>query len=127
MSDSKFVHLDSEVIEALTLPLPERIAFCQADRWVGYTRASQILKQLDQLLVYPKTLRMPSILLVGRSGNGKTSILERFINRHPVLITETGSPMAPILRIEMPETPAESEFWSTILWTLGVSHREKDP
>lgn len=120
-------HLDPEVAEALTLPTPERVEFCRADRWVGYTRATHILKQLDQLLIYPKTLRMPNLLLVGRSGNGKSSILERFAHRHPVQITATGSPIAPLLHIQMPDTPDETEFWSTILWALGVSHREKDP
>jgi hypothetical protein len=122
-----FAHLDPEVAQALTLPTPERIAFCQTDRWIGYTRATQILKQLDQLLVYPKSLRMPNLLIVGRSGNGKSSLLERFYNRHPVQITESGSPIVPILHIGMPETPNESEFWSTILWSLAISHREKDP
>lgn len=122
-----FAHLDPEVAQALTLPTPERIAFCQTDRWIGYTRATQILKQLDQLLVYPKSLRMPNLLVVGRSGNGKSSLLERFYNRHPVQITESGSPIIPILHIEMPETPDETEFWSIILWALAISHREKDP
>lgn len=124
---SYFDHVDANVIETLDLPKPERIAFCQADRWVGYTRATQILSQLDQLAIYPKTLRMPNILVVGRSGNGKSSILERFTNRHPVQESATGSPIAPVLPIEMPETPDESELWSTILWGLGISHREKDP
>jgi len=122
-----YAHLEQEVAEALTLPTPERIEFCRSDRWVGYTRASQVLKQLDQLLIYPKTLRMPNLLIVGRSGNGKSSILERFAHRHPVQITPTGSPLAPLLYIQMPDTPDETEFWSTILWSLGVSHREKDP
>lgn len=124
---SRFEHLDPSVVEILQLPRPERIAFCQADRWVGYTRATQILSQLDQLVIYPKSLRMPNILVVGRSGNGKSSILERFTNRHPVQVTAAGSPIAPILHIEMPETPDESELWSTILWSLAISHREKDP
>lgn len=124
---NKFSHLDSSVIEALELPTLERILFCQSDRWIGYTRAIQILDQLDQLLVYPKTLRMPNLLVVGRSGNGKSSILERFVHRHPVLISESGSPIAPILCVEMPETPDESELWSSMLWALGISHREKDP
>lgn len=57
-------HLDPEVSRALLLPRAERIAFAQADRWVGYTRASQILAQLDQLVIYPKTLRMPNVLVV---------------------------------------------------------------
>ncbi|MBI3774504.1 MAG: TniB family NTP-binding protein [Gammaproteobacteria bacterium] len=122
-----YAHLDSQVAEALTLPTPERVEFCRSDRWVGYTRASQILKQLDQLLIYPKTLRMPNLLIVGRSGNGKSSILERFAHRHPIQITAAGSPIAPLLYIQMPDTPDETEFWSTILWALGISHREKDP
>jgi hypothetical protein len=124
---NKFSHLDASVVEALELPASERILFCQSDRWIGYTRAIQILDQLDQLLVYPKSLRMPNLLVVGRSGNGKSSILERFVHRHPVQISETGAPIAPILCIEMPETPDESELWSSMLWTLGISHREKDP
>lgn len=122
-----FAHLDPTVGEALTLPTPERVAFCKEDRWIGYTRATHILKQLDQLLIYPKTLRMPNLLIVGRSGNGKSSILQRFSNLHPVQITESGKPVVPILSVEMPETGGESEFWSAILWALGISHREKDP
>ncbi|MET3115842.1 hypothetical protein AAKU64_000045 [Undibacterium sp. GrIS 1.8] len=122
-----FEHLDAQVADALTLPNLDRLEFCRSDRWMGYTRAAQILKQLDQLLIYPKTLRMPNLLIVGRSGNGKSSILERFAHRHPVQITETGSPIAPLLQIQMPDTPNETEFWSTILWALSISHREKDP
>jgi hypothetical protein len=122
-----YEHLAPEVVEALTLPRPDRFEFCWSDRWIGYTRASQVLKQLDQLMIYPKTLRMPNLLIVGRSGNGKSSILERFANRHPVQITESGSPIAPVLQVEMPETPDETELWSAMLWSLGISHREMDP
>lgn len=120
-------HLTLEVAGALALPRSERIAFAQGDRWVGYTRATQILAQLDQLVIYPKTLRMPNVLIVGRSGNGKSSILERFVKRHPVELSPSGSPIAPLLYIEMPETPDESELWSSILWAMAISHREKDP
>lgn len=119
-------HLDREMLPLLELPADERIKHCKADRWIGYTRATQIMQQLDQLLVYPKTLRMPNLLIVGRSGNGKSSILERFAHRYPVQITATGSPIAPVLHIAMPETPDEPEFWSEILWSLGVSHGDRD-
>ncbi|CTP86043.1 MULTISPECIES: TniB family NTP-binding protein [Xanthomonas] len=124
---TRYSHLTPAVAQALELPKSERITFCQTDRWIGYTRATQILDQLDQLLTYPRSLRMPNLLVVGRSGNGKSSIIEHFTNRHPVQMTESGSPIAPILRIEMPETPDETEFWSTLLWVLAISHREKDP
>jgi Bacterial TniB protein len=124
---TKFAHLSPEVIATLELPTPERLEFCQSDHWIGYTRATQIMQQLDQLLIYPKTLRMPNLLIVGRSGNGKSSILERFRHRHAVQMTEDGSPLMPVLQIGMPESPGESEFWSTILWGMGISHGDRDP
>lgn len=119
-------HLDSDVVFVLERPQDERIDYCKTDRWVGYTRAAEIMQQLDQLLVYPKSLRMPNILVVGRSGNGKSSIVERFSSRHPIQMSATGSPIAPVLRIAMPETPDESEFWSEILWAMGISHGDRD-
>jgi len=120
-------HLSNDVVPLLQLPTDERIEHCKSDHWIGYTRATQIMQQLDQLLVYPKSLRMPNLLIVGRSGNGKSSILERFAHRHPVQITATGSPIAPVLHISMPETPDESELWSEILWAMGISHGDRDP
>ncbi len=122
-----YEHLNPEVIEALQLPTPERIEFCQTDRWVGYTRAQQVLKQLDDLFVYPKSLRMPNILLVGRSDNGKSSIIQRFVHRHPMLMREDGSPGPCVVWLAMPATPTESSFWSELLWSLNVRHGERDP
>ncbi len=119
-------HLEPDALAALELPSEERYQYCNKDRWIGYMRATQIMQQLDELLLYPRTLRMPNVLVVGQSGNGKSSILQRFCDRHPIQMTATGSPLAPVLSISMPETPDESELWSEILWALGVSHGERD-
>lgn len=119
-------HLIPEVALALELPLPERIEFCQSDRWVGYTRAQQILRQLDDLLAYPKSLRMPNILLVGRSDNGKSSIVQHFVNRHPMVIREDGSPGPNVAWLAMPATPTEGSFWSELLWSMNIRHGERD-
>lgn len=124
---SEFEHLSPEVVPVLQQAKAERVEFCLKDRWIGYTRAMAILDQLDDLVNYPRSLRMPNLLIVGRSGNGKSSLLEHFCHRHPVQVAADGSPNMPILYIEMPETPSEGEFWSLILWTLLISHREKDP
>ncbi|MBO0055058.1 TniB family NTP-binding protein, partial [Listeria monocytogenes] len=59
-----FNHLNNDVVPLLPLPAGERIEHCKSDRWIGYTRATQIMQQLDQLLVYPKSLRMPNLLIV---------------------------------------------------------------
>lgn len=120
-------HLAPDVIKALSLPKTERIEFCRTDRWVGYTRATEVLRQMEALLSHPKSLRMSCLLLVGRSNNGKSSILEHFLRRNPVIPTPEGEVVGEIVYVQMPETPDETEFWSEILWHCGVSHREKDP
>lgn len=122
-----YEHLNQDVVEVLEYTTPERIQFCLSDRWVGYTRAQQILKQLEDLLSYPKSLRMPNLLLVGRSDNGKSSILQHFVGRHPMLMRDDGTPGPMVLCFSMPATPTESSFWSELLWSLNIQHRERDP
>jgi len=56
----------------------ERIEKIRSSRWVGYTTAKKILDKLDDLLTHPKTHRMPNMLIVGETNNGKTMIVNRF-------------------------------------------------
>lgn len=123
---SEFDHLAPEVRDVLELPTAERIAFCREDRWVGYTRAVEVRNKLDDLVAFPRSLRMPNLLIVGRNGNGKSAILEHFARSHEVQATEAGTPVMPVLLIEMPDTADASEFWSEILWKMLISHREGD-
>lgn len=119
-------HLAPEVRDAVQLSKTERIAFCREDRWIGYTRANEVRDQLDDLVAYPRTLRMPDILVVGRNGNGKSAILEHFARAHEVQSAEDGTPIKPVLLVEMPDTGDASAFWSEILWAMLVAHREND-
>lgn len=119
-------HLDPDVVPMLQRPLEDRLEYCKTDRWIGYTRATEIMRKIDQLLVYPKSLRMPNVLIVGRSGNGKSSIVHRYSKKNPIQISGTGDAIVPVLKISMPETPNESEFWSEILWAMGISHGDRD-
>lgn len=119
-------HLAPEVRDALQLPKAERIAFCREDRWVGYTRANNVRDKLDDLVSYPRTLRMPNLLIVGRNGNGKSAILQHFARSHEVQSAEDGTPIKPVLLVEMPDTADASAFWSEILWAMLIAHREGD-
>jgi hypothetical protein len=123
---SSAAHLLPEVARVLQADDHERIEFCRQDRWVAYPAARAAIDRLDDLHDHPRSLRMPNILIVARSGNGKSSILETFMNRHPVTVDSQGDPVAPIAHIEVPASPTVSSLCSEILWSMGVGHREKD-
>lgn len=123
---TKFPHLAPEVAQMLQAPPPERIEFCREDRWVAYPVARDAVSRLDDLLSHPRSLRMPNLLIVARSGNGKSSILEHFTNRHEASVDAGGYPTVPVLLVEVPPDPTVSSFCSAILWKLNDAHREKD-
>lgn len=120
-------HLEAETLAALELPLDERIAYARRDFWIGYDRAEDVIRYLEDMLAYPKSLRMPGVLIVADSGNGKSRILERFTSLHPPEILSTGDPAVSILKIMMPSEPSESRFWSALLLAMKVPHRDTDP
>lgn len=120
-------HLEPQVAAALSLPAEERVAYAQQDRWIGYSRAQDALRTLSDLLNHPRTLRMPNILLVGQSGNGKSTIIDKFRELHPVTIQEGGEALAPMVVMGMPSEPSETRFWTELLLALKIAHRDSDP
>ena len=61
----------------------ERIAYVRTERWITYPRAAAILDQMQLLLDHPRNSRMPSLLIVGKSGIGKTQLDLKFCRDHP--------------------------------------------
>lgn len=120
-------HLELSARDVLSLPTEERIAFAQQDRWIGYTRAQHAIHTLSDFLAHPRTVRMPNLLLVGESGNGKTTIIERFRELHPVVAQPGGEPLMSVVVMGMPSEPVETRFWTELLLALKIAHRDSDP
>ena len=120
-------HLGTAAQVALDLPKAERIAFARELHYVPYTRAEQALQTLADLLEHPRTLRMPNLLLVGESGNGKTTVLDRFRMANPVTSRPEGDALAPVITMQMPSEPSETRFWTELLLSLHIAHRDTDP
>lgn len=102
-----------------------RIRHIRSERWITYARAEAALLQLDDLLTVPKRTRMPNLLLVGPTNNGKTMILEKFRRSHPptaASATEHGAADVPVLMMQMPAAPDESRFFGAILKDVGLPH-----
>ena len=60
----------------------ERIAWIRQERWIQYGRAERILDILADLVDYPPRDRMPSMVIYGATGMGKTRIVQKFLRDH---------------------------------------------
>lgn len=100
---------------------PERIAYVRADRWITYPRAAAILDQMQRLLDHPRNSRMPSLLIIGESGIGKTQLGLKFCRDHPARFDEQSRrTVSPVVSIQMPAAPTDRLFYMTLLGAVGA-------
>jgi hypothetical protein len=119
----EFPHLHESVRDLAHEDNNTRIRHIRSERWITYARAEEALLQLDDLLTFPKRTRMPNLLLVSPTNNGKTMILEKFRRSHPAIAasaTEHGAANIPVLMVQMPATPDEARFFSAILKVMNL-------
>jgi hypothetical protein len=106
-----------------------RIRRIRTDRWITYARAEAALSSIEDLLSFPKRTRMPNLLVVGPTNNGKTMIVEKFRRTHPPTeanATEDGIARVPVLKIQMPPGPDERRFFGAILDALAFPFAPSD-
>ncbi|HVH72464.1 MAG TPA: TniB family NTP-binding protein [Candidatus Dormibacteraeota bacterium] len=117
-------HLSRAVRLALDSSNEERIARVRSPRWIGYPMAKRILDRLEDLLTYPRTHRMPGLLLVGETNNGKTMIINRFRQLHPARDNPDGEATTlPVLIVQAPPGPSEGRLYDTIMEKVGCPFR----
>lgn len=115
----KHSHLSDTAASKLELPDQERIQHIKKPRWIGYSRAKDILEKLEDLLIHPVQPRMPNMLIIGETNNGKTMLVEKFRERHPASENPTGEAVKiPVLYIQAPPSPDERGIYNAILTRL---------
>ena len=120
-------HLLPKAAAYLDRPDGERIAYIRSPRWIGYPRAQEITAQLESLLTHPKSHRMPNLLIVGDTNNGKTMLVQRFCNRHkPDDNLDGEAAVVPVLYVQAPPTPDEGRFYNAILELLFAPYKPGD-
>ncbi len=130
MSDLKLnscEHLTADARKVLHSSNSDRILYIRSSRWIGHSRAKEILSNMDDLFVHPKSHRMPNVLIIGESGTGKTMIADRFCQLNQPYEREDGDGIViPVLSIISPPAPNESDLYGKILDRLLAPYSHSD-
>ena len=113
-----FAHLNEAARKLLRLSDRERMEFPVSDLWIDHSQASQTLDTLEFVMACPRRERMMNLLLSGPEGNGKTTLVRRFQQRHPVFDLEEGGIAVPVLVVSGPPIPKEALLHDAILSAL---------
>ena len=121
------MHLSPATRALLDLTDHERQNAILANKWITYTRAQQVAQKMNDLLLHPPMHRMPNLLVVGDTNNGKTELLQRFVDAHSSYTREhDGRLVWPVLYIQAPVEPDERRFYNAILDETSTPYRKAD-
>lgn len=114
-------HLHPTVHSLAMQSTTERLAQLNTEHWIGYSRAQQILTQLETLIITePGKIRPQNLLIIGPSNNGKTMIAKKFSRAHPPsLSADKEHENIPVLMIQMPAGATIARIYTALLLALG--------
>lgn len=113
-------HLHPSYRDKALLPAEERIAWMWSERWIGYPQGQLVLDHMSALLRRPKVHRASNMLIVGRSNNGKSTLMREFCYRNEAVCEDdTDGVRAPVVLIEAPEVPDAKRLYYNILDAIG--------
>ncbi|GHX66506.1 TniB family NTP-binding protein [Vibrio cholerae] len=118
-------HVSPKLKDFLSLDNDQRIAEIRRKKWIGYTSVNLLLARMEDLLNYPKTHRMPNLLIKSETNNGKSFVLKKFLKAHPVYEDPRLSRyIFPVVSIEIPPDPSPDIIYSLILQAMRIPYRE---
>lgn len=118
-----YAHLVNSIAPLADLPDDEREREIRKDRWVGYPKAQEALDKMTSLLNHPEISRMPNMLLVASTNNGKTRILERFAKMHAATDNLGGEAAhVPVISVGAPNKPEERRLYANILDKINARY-----
>lgn len=124
MTEPKIRILSPRAIALLNEPDAARIEHINKPAFIPYARATELLGEMEKLIAHPQTNRMPNMLIVARSNNGKTELLKEFRRRHPAEERlDEEAIYAPVIYVECPPGPKDDMFLDSALKTVALNPR----
>ncbi|ACO03729.1 MAG TPA: AAA family ATPase [Persephonella sp.] len=102
-----------------------RINYIKSEKFVYYPKAKRIIEKLNNLMNEPPRSRMPNLLLVGESNNGKTSIIKKFHDLNPP-IEEIEAAQIPVVMVQAPPRPDIKALYNYIFMSLNIEVRKSE-
>lgn len=111
-------HLKPEISSLLCLSNEERLKYLERDIWIEYPAVRKGLRRMKELLGHEQRSRMPNLLVIGKTNNGKTMLKEKFHreNKDQIVADEINGQLysrlasRSILSIQMPSIPNLKRF-----------------
>ena len=94
--------------------------------WIGFDEAREAVETLVEIASEPPEERPTCVLLIGKSGMGKTSILREAQRRiqtkfaHEKYHLDRDATHNPMLRVVIPSNPTSIKINLTLLWKQGA-------
>lgn len=125
---TNFEHVHPDFRHILGMSDKDRLAFMDEPRWIAYPLANRVLDTLRGLMDKPARPRMPNLLIVGESNNGKTTVIRRFQDLHGQgYVNDDSEPVKPVIIAEAPPTADEKSLYISILERFFTPYRASDP
>ena len=104
----EYQHVHEKFRHILFLSEKERLEFLDEPRWIGYSTANTIIDNLQGLMNKAKRPRMPNLLIIGDSNNGKTTLINHFSKKFGVTyLNDNQDAVIPIVTIQAPPSANE--------------------
>lgn len=128
MSTNNYEHIHPDFRHIMSMSDKDRLDFMDQPRWISYKSSTQILDTLQGLIHKPVRPRMPNLLIVGDSNNGKTTIIRRFRDLCGAgYVNEDSEPVKPVILAEAPPSADEKGLYISILERFFTPYRATDP
>lgn len=126
-SEKPYVHVLDSFQHIVPLSNEDRIRFIDEPRWIGYEKANKSLTIMQKLLSKSKQHRMPNLMIIGDSNNGKTTLINRFYEKFGEEgVNDFKESVVPIVLIQAPPVPSEKELYISLLEKLALPYRYTD-
>lgn len=118
--------LTNNALDAMSKSDDERINFIKSKKYIRYESETEINEKLEDLLLEPKKSRMPCLLIIGSSNNGKTSLVTRFFYRHPPT-DGIDAEAFPVVYVVAPAKADYGYLYDKIFEAITIPFRKSDP